>query len=85
MYIVIQHQISNPPAFWAAAQKALPNLPKGIRALQVMPNKDGTRAVCLWEAGSIDAVKQVIEPSEGQVSRNEYFAVETANAMGLPS
>ncbi len=85
MIVVIQHQISDPRVFWGNAQQVLPGLPRGIRALQILPNKEMTQAVCVWEADSVEAVKQIIEPSVGHVSKNQYFAVEEANAKGLPS
>ncbi len=84
MFIVVQHQISNPQKFWAIAQEATSNLPAGLKVHSTLPNSDGTKAVCIWEAGEINAVKNAIESSVGQYSRNEYFSVEEKNAMGLP-
>jgi hypothetical protein len=45
-------------------------------------NKD--RAVCLWEAKSVDALKGFLEPLSGQVSQNTYYAVDDTVAIGLP-
>ena len=84
MYVVVQHTITDPNAFWSAAEEAGPNLPEGIRLHHTFPNQDGTRAICLWEADSVEAVKNLIEPVAGQMSRNEYFAVDAGKALGLP-
>jgi hypothetical protein len=42
------------------------------------------RAVCLWEAKSVDALKGFLEPLTAKSSRNTYYAVDGTKAMGLP-
>ena len=84
MYIVVKHNISNPAKFWETAQAAIPTLPKDMKLHSTLPNHEGSNAVCLWEANSIDAVKEAIEPLLGQISRNEYFEVDAKKAIGLP-
>ncbi len=83
MYVIVQHKISDPKTFWSTAEKVVPALPKGLRVVQTLPNKEGTQAVCVWEADSVDSVRNAIEPAVGQVSRNEYFAVDDEKSMGL--
>jgi hypothetical protein len=85
MYIVVQHDISNPKTFWETAKSGMSNLPSGLKLHQVLPNEGGSKAVCLFEAGKVDEVKQYVEGKVGSVSRNVYFAVEAGNAVGLPS
>ena len=62
MYIIVEHEISNPKTCW-----------------------EGTKAVCLWEAASVNEVREFVEGAVGAVSNNAYFAVEAGNAMGLPN
>ena len=83
MYIVIEHEISNPKTFWEIAKSAA--LPSNLKLHQTLPNQEGTKAVCLWEAKGVDEVKVFVENALGKVSRNTYFAVEANNAMGLPT
>ena len=78
MFIVVQHQISNPERFWEEAQLAVANLPAGMKVHSTLPNSDGTKAVCIWEAGEMNGVKDAIESSVGQFSKNEYFSVDFA-------
>lgn len=59
-------------------------MPEGVKIHSTLPNSDGTKAVCLWEANDLNAVKNTVEGSVGQYSRNEYFSVEAKNAFGLP-
>jgi hypothetical protein len=83
MYVVVQHTISEPAVFWNSAD---PNaLPPEIKLHHTFPAADGSRAVCLWEAASVDAVREFLEPRLGRVSRNEYFAVENREGIARPS
>jgi hypothetical protein len=82
MYVIAIHAIDDPTKFWEAAQAL--ELPEGTVLHTVTPNEDGTRAVCLWESGSVGVVEDIVEAGAGDVSTNEYFAVNDQNAMGLP-
>jgi hypothetical protein len=84
MYVVAKHEISDPARFWAAAQEATPRIPEGVTLHYVLPNSEGSAAVCLWEAGSVEAVRDLVESTVGEVSRNEYYEVDSKNAVGLP-
>ena len=85
MYVIVEHEISNPKAFWETALTATAALPSNLKVHQTLPNREGTKAVCLWEAPGVDVVKELIEGAVGKVSRNTYFAVEAEKAMGLPT
>jgi hypothetical protein len=84
MIIVVNHTISKPAEFWAAAQRELPRLPAGIKIHQVMPNHDGTRATCVWEGNDVAHLRAYLEAQTGAFSENDYMAVEVANGMNVP-
>ena len=84
MLIVVTHRISNPAEFWGAAQRELPNLPKGIALVQSLPNAEGNQASCVWEAESVPALSTYLEPLTGQFAKNEYMAVDPSKAMNIP-
>ena len=85
MYIVVQHRVRDPQAFLSGIQASQAGLPAGVNPLQVLPNADGTSVTCLWQAGSLEAVRAVVEESVGPVSENQYYEVNTDAALGLPS
>ncbi len=85
MYVIIEHEISNPKAFWEIAKTATAALPSHLKVHQIMPNREGTKAVCLWEAPGVDEVRNLVDGAAGNTARNTYFAVEAQNAMGLPT
>jgi hypothetical protein len=83
MYIMVQHTISEPAVFWNAADPTA--FPPEVKLHHTFPTPDGTRAVCIWEADSVDTLRNFLEPAVGRVSRNEYFAVENREGLGRPS
>lgn len=85
MFIVVQHDITNQDGFFAAAEEIVAKAPSGTKPIQFLPSTDSTRAVCLWEAKSVDAVKKFLETKIGKSSKNTYYAVDSKAAIGLPA
>ena len=83
MYILVQHTIAEPVAFWSSTDPAL--LPPQFKLLQTFPTRDGTHAACVWESASIDALRGLLEPLTAHVSLNEYYEVENREGVALPS
>jgi hypothetical protein len=83
MYILVQHTISDPPEFWNAADPT--TLSPKAKLHHTFPTPDGTRATCLWEADTVEGLRNLLEPVVGRVSRNEYMAVENRDGFGFPS
>ena len=81
MHIVVDHQINDPEKFWSAVQQA--SIPEGITLHSVLPNQAGNRAMCHWEADSVDTVRTLVDGAVGQYSHNEFFEVDPAKAIGL--
>jgi hypothetical protein len=88
MHVVIQHQISD-PVKWNQGVKNIMSmieqhrLPGDLKPLQYLPATDGRTAVCLWETGSMKALKEFTE-RETAGARNQYFEVNAQSAIGLP-
>jgi hypothetical protein len=85
MYVVAQHRIKDPEKFFSTTpQEVGENAPPGVQGRQFYPGQDRIAAVCLWEADSIDAVREYVDSATGESSENTYFEVNTEYAMGLP-
>ena len=84
MFIVVEHTITNPDVFFKLPPR-VSEAPSGIDALQFFPSMSKDRAVCLWEAKSVDALKGFLEPLTAQSSRNTYYTVDSTKAMGIPT
>jgi hypothetical protein len=84
MFIVVEHAITNSDVFFGLVPKVA-EAPSGIKALQFFPSTTKDRAVCLWDAKSLDALKGFLEPLSGKSSRNTYYTVDGTKAIGLPT
>jgi hypothetical protein len=61
--------------------------PEGFAIHLTVSSDNGRRAVCLWEASSVEAVQQLIDEGFGAVAHTETFAVDQkyASEAGFPS
>jgi hypothetical protein len=50
----------------------------------VVPSADGKRGVCVFKSDSVNTVRNLVDGATGQVSRNEFYAINEGNALGLP-
>jgi hypothetical protein len=86
MYVAIVHRVKDAQAFLSQGDDlAEPsNAPPGVLPRQFCPSKDLTAATCVWEAGSVDAVRDYVDSTLRDSSDNTYFEINTENAQGLP-
>jgi hypothetical protein len=84
MYVVVNHQITDPTRFWAVAESATAGLPAGLKVLHTFPSMDGGRAVCVWEADSVDAVRTFLDAATEGIARNEYFQAPNKEGLAVP-
>jgi hypothetical protein len=80
MYVFTIHQVSDPEAFWSGKL----DLPEGTELPVVIPSADGKRGVCIFKSDSLNTVKNVVDGATATVSRNEFYAINEGNALGLP-
>ena len=80
MYVISIHSISDPDAFWGGKL----DLPEGTELPVVVPSSDGTRGVCVFKSDSVNTVRNLVDGATGAISRNEFYAINEANAQGLP-
>ena len=85
MFISVIHRISDPDAFLAAAASAANDIPAGVTLHQTVASNDRSTAICLWEAASVDSVRDLLEPLIGKFGKNEYIPIDPASSMGLPA
>ena len=83
MKVGVIHRISDPETAQSSGQ-ALFDPHEGVQLLQFCPSEDFSAATCIWEAESIDAVRELVDPTLGESSQQTYYAVNTEQAVGLP-
>jgi hypothetical protein len=84
MYVLVHHDIQRPEEFWTRSQQALGSLPGHLALHHCLAAEDGTKATCLWEATSADAVRDYLEPLHAGVAANEYRAAENREGVAVP-
>lgn len=84
MYVIAKHRIKDAERFLSLAQLAAEQAPLGVYGRQFCPSRDRTEAVCLWEADSVETVKNYLDLLAGEASENEYFQVSIEHAIGIP-
>lgn len=84
MFIVANHNIQDPDAFWSIVKEKTGSIPANLKLHAVYPSSNMMRAVCLWEADNPETVNQFLRQSFGEVSRDELYEVNAALAVGIP-
>ena len=89
MYVTVHHTITDPKK-WEQLSKDMGTMveqgrvPNGLKGLMYLPTVDGRKADCLWEAQSVDALRNFLDRQIGTAARNEYYQINTDAAFGLP-
>jgi hypothetical protein len=83
MYVVVIHKFLNPEVAFARGEKLVKNegAPAGARGLEFYPATDGSGATCLWEAPSVEVIKQYVDSTLGDAAQNTCFEVNTEQAF----
>ena len=83
MYVVVQHSFKDPSVAFARGERLIKmeGAPAGARGLQFYPAADGSRATCLWEAASVDAIQGYVDETLGDSSTNVCYEVEAEQAF----
>ena len=81
MYVAAIHEISDPEAFWGGQL----DLPAGTELRVAVPSANGKRGVCVFASDSVDTVRNIVDGATAAISKNEFYPVNDANALGLPA
>lgn len=84
MFVSIHHQIHD-EQLWKQKVNAMAPPPASLRRHQLLTSVDLTEAACLWEAPSIEELRNYIDPSLEPASTQGYFQVYEERADGLPT
>ena len=85
MYVIVNHQINDTSRFWDTARSATASLPPNLKLHHTFPSPDGRRAVCVWEADTVNAVRDFLDPATAGMARNDYFEAPNKEGVSLPT
>jgi len=83
MFVAIFHDIHDQDLFKDKVNRMSPP-PDSLRRHQFLAATDLSGATCLWEAPSIDAIRDYIDPQLEPASTQTYLQVNEERAVGLP-
>ncbi|AGA34691.1 hypothetical protein TVNIR_3054 [Thioalkalivibrio nitratireducens DSM 14787] len=84
MFVTIEHEIHDAARFQPCAEQVFP-LPEGLQVHLFLPATDLSRAVGLYEAPSLERLRDHLDPTLGDASTQRYFPVAEERAIGLPA
>lgn len=86
MFIVVHHTIMAPETAFARGEDLLAGngAPTGVRAREFYPSRDKGDVFCLWEGNSLEEVREYVDATMADSSRQVYFEVDAEIARGLP-
>ena len=89
MYVSVHHTIHDPQKWDQTTRNIMGmmeqgRLPAGLKGHMYLPGMDGQKADCIWEANSVEALKAFLDREAGTAATNEYMAIKTDAAVGLP-
>jgi hypothetical protein len=86
MFIVVHHQFTDPETAFVRGENLLAGTgaPSGVLVREFFPSRDKADAFCLWEGRSLEDVRDYVDATLGDSSRNTYWEVDAEMARGLP-
>jgi hypothetical protein len=86
MFIIAHHTITDQETAFARGQNLLDGngAPVGVQVREFYPSRDKSDVFCLWEGNSVEEVRDYVDATLGDSSRNAYFEVDAEVARGLP-
>jgi hypothetical protein len=83
MHVLVNHQISNPEAFWSLV-KTQPEFPEGFKVDSLMAGTNPTEGVCLWTAPNVDSLRTMLDGMLIGLCTNTYMQIDEERSFGLP-
>lgn len=86
MFIVVHHKLIDPATAFARGENLLAGngAPPGVLVREFYPSRDKADVFCLWEGSSLTEVRDYVDATLGDSSRNTYWEVDAEIARGLP-
>jgi hypothetical protein len=86
MYYVVHHRVVDREKFLVTDPDDIGgNAPPGVQVFHFLPASDASAADCLWEADSLDQLRDYLDPATRGFCENTYFEVDATHAKGMPA
>ena len=85
MHLGVVHTIRDRAAWDSITGGGEPEFPPGFVLLGSVTQDDVSRAICIWDAPSLDALQHMLDDMLGSASVNDCFAADPARSINLPA
>jgi hypothetical protein len=82
MHLGVVHTIRDRAA-WDSLER--PPIPPGFVLLGSVTQEDVSRAICIWDAPSLDALQRMLDDALGAAAVNDCFIADPARSLNLPA
>jgi len=84
MHLGVVHTIRDRAAWDSVVNVESVELPPGFALLGSVTQEDVSRAICIWDAPSVDALQSMLDEMLGAASVNDCFVADPARSV-LPT
>ncbi len=83
MYVIVKHRIIDAQTAFARGERLMrgDGAPAGARVLQFYPSRDHSAVTCLWEADSVESIREYVDATLGDSSDNDCYDVDAEHAF----
>jgi hypothetical protein len=86
MHLGVVHTIRDRAAWDSVVVSEEPGeFPPGFELLGSVTQDDVSRAICIWDAPSLDALQRMLDEMLGAASANDCFVADPARSINLPA
>jgi len=85
MHLGVVHTIRDRAAWDAVVNGESEEFPPSFELLGSVTQDDVSRAICIWDAPSLDALQRMLDEMLGAASVNDCFVADSARSINLPA
>ena len=84
MHLGVVHTIRDRAA-WDRAFFADKDFPPGFTLVGTVTQDDVSRAICIWDAPSVDELQRALDEMFGDAAVNDCFVADPSRSAGMPA
>jgi hypothetical protein len=85
MHLGVVHTILDSAAWDSVVNGESEEFPPGFVLLGSVTQDDVSRAICIWDAPSVDALQRMLDEMFGEAAVNDCFVADQARSINLPA
>jgi hypothetical protein len=83
-FCVWHHDVRDWDRFNSMGDDIEKQAPQGFKSIAYYPNREHNAAVCVWQADSLQNLRQYLDQRCSGLCANDYYQIDEQYAIGLP-